>query len=271
MKISELLEQKDKLPNVPEVVKELINKLSDENARYDEIAAKVSKDPTLSVKILRMVNSAYYGLSRKVNSIEEAVVMIGFERLKVLVISSGLTSSVAAEVEGLDIRRFWNESFEIGEICKVIAAKTDADPSVAFTAGIISNMGQLLLHLTAPNRAKAIQTAVDEGENREEAEVSRLTFSSAQAGAALMEMWKLPKELCMAVLQQNKPLAHEPPNQLSAIIYLSKQLMRARKKGATAQQLTDTISLPISALAGINGGLGDLTQKIFEMETVNIM
>lgn len=272
MKISELLEQKDKLPNVPAVVKELIQSLSDENADYDQIAAKVAKDPTLSVKILRMVNSAYYGLSRQVNSIDEAVVMVGFDRLKTLVISSGLTGSVEADVDGLDMRRFWNESFEVGEICKIIAARSSSvDENVAFTAGIISNIGRLLLHLTTPMRAKAIQTLVDEGGDRCKAESDRLHFTTPQAGAALLEMWKLPQELCVAVLQQREPLSHEEPSALSAVLRLAKQMMHARKDGRSEKELSDAISLPLLALAGIDGGLGELIHQVSEMESVNIM
>ncbi|MEC8483564.1 MAG: HDOD domain-containing protein, partial [Pseudomonadota bacterium] len=89
MKPADLLTQADQLPNVPEVVRELIMALDNPNAKYSEIAAKVAKDQTLSLKVLRVVNSAYFGLSRKVASIDEAVVMLGMERLKTLVIASG--------------------------------------------------------------------------------------------------------------------------------------------------------------------------------------
>ena len=272
MQISELLEQKDKLPNVPEVVKELIQQLSDEDADYDEIAAKVAKDPTLSVKILRLVNSAHYGLSRQVNSIDEAVVMVGFERLKTMVISSGLSGSVSHEVDGLDMARFWNESFEVGEICKLITDKTDkVDSGVAFTAGIISNIGRLLLHLTTPMRAKAIQTLVDEGGDRCEAEQQRLHFTSPEAGAALLEMWKLPQDLCDGIRMQRDPLSHEEPSPLAAVVRLAKQMMHARKDGTSEQELADAISLPLLSLAGVENGLGEVVQQAVEMEPVSIM
>ena len=272
MDINELLAQKDKLPNVPEVVKELIQVLSDDKANLDTIAKKVAKDPTLSVKILRMVNSSYYGLPRKVDSIDEAIVRIGFERLKVLVISSGLSGSVTGEVEGLDIKRFWNESFEMGEICKIIAKKTSAvDANVAFTAGIISNIGRLLLHLTTPNRAKAVQALVDEGGSRNAAELDRFQFTSPQAGAALLELWHLPTDLCIAVLQQRAPLDHARPSPLSAVICMAEQMMSARKKGATAKDIVDAVSFPLVALAGVKDGLGDIAEQVVALETMNIV
>jgi len=272
MNISELLAQKDKLPNVPEVVKELIQVLSDDKADLDLIATKVARDPTLSVKILRMVNSSYYGLPRKVNSIDEAIVRIGFERLKILVISSGLSGSVTGEVEGLDVKRFWNESFETGEICKIIAKKTKiVEPDVAFTAGIISNIGRLLLHLTTPNRAKAVQTMVDEGANRNQAELDRFQFTSPEAGAALLEEWKLPTELCVAVLQQRAPLDHPEPSSLAAIICLAQQMMAAHKKGATATEIVDGVSFPLLNLAGVKEGLGDIADQVVNLEPMKIV
>ncbi|MEH6567296.1 MAG: HDOD domain-containing protein [Halopseudomonas sp.] len=271
MNINELLAQKDKLPNVPEVVKELIQVLSDDNANLDAIANKVAKDPTLSVKILRMVNSSYYGLPRTVNSIDEAIVRIGFERLKILVISSGLSGSVTGEVEGLDIKRFWNESFETGEICKIIAKKTrSVEADVAFTAGIISNIGRLLLHLTTPNRAKAVQTMVDEGADRNQAELDRFQFTSPEAGAALLEQWKLPVELCVAVLQQRAPLNHAEPSPLAAVISMAKQMLAARKRGDSAKQIVDAVSLPLVSLAGVKEGLGDIAEQVVNLEPMKI-
>jgi HD-like signal output (HDOD) protein len=89
MQINDLLNQTSKLPNVPEVVRQLIQALNDPNANYSEISQKVSEDQTLSLKILRLVNSAHFGLSRKVSSIDEATVILGMARLKTLVIASG--------------------------------------------------------------------------------------------------------------------------------------------------------------------------------------
>ena len=206
------------------------------------------------------------------DSIDEAIVRIGFERLKVLVISSGLSGSVTGEVEGLDIKRFWNESFEVGEICKIIAKRTSAvDANVAFTAGIISNIGRLLLHLTTPNRAKAVQALVDEGGNRQAAELDRFNFTSPQAGAALLELWQLPTELCVAVLQQRSPLEHPNPSPLSAVICMAEQMMLARKRGASAKDIVDAVSLPLLSLAGVKDGLGDIAEQVVKLDPMTIV
>lgn len=222
MEIKELLSQTSKLPNVPEVVRYLIQALNNPNADYSSIAKKVSEDQTLSLKILRLVNSAHFGLSRKVSSIDEATIMLGMGRLKTLVIASGFSNS-ASNVEGLDIKKFWSESFRVATLARWFASKSDnVDPDIAFTAGIIHNIGRLLLHLAQPNRAKAIQTLIEESNvSRSEAEIERLGFTSQEAGKALLDMWSFPAELGEAVKQHKKPLSHDDTLPLSAVLHLA--------------------------------------------------
>ncbi len=137
MEVSELLQQTHKLPNVPDVVRELIQQLNNPKADYSVIAAKVIHDQTLSLKILRLVNSAHFGLSRKISSINEAIIMLGMAQLKTMVIASGFTGSVK-EVEGLDLKQFWAESFQIAELAKWFAEKSNnVDPDTAFTIQVI--------------------------------------------------------------------------------------------------------------------------------------
>jgi len=220
MEIQTLLSQTDKLPNVPEVVRELIQALNNPDADYGAIAEKVSKDQTLSLKILRLVNSAHFGLSRKVSSIDEAVVMLGMARLKTLVIASGF-ANCASNVEGIDLGRFWSESFRVATLSRHLAEQSSAevDADIAFTAGIIHNIGRLLLHLAQPNRAMAIQTLVEESQiDRSTAEMERLGFICPEAGQALLEMWKFPEQLCIAVRQHRDPVSFADALPMSGII-----------------------------------------------------
>jgi len=116
-----------------------------------------------------------------------------------------------------------------------------------------------------------VQALVDEGGNRNDAELDRFQFTSPQAGAALLELWHLPTELCIAVLQQRAPLDHAKPSPLSAVICMAEQMMSARKKGATAKDIVDAVSFPLVALAGIKDGLGDIAEQVVTLESMNIV
>lgn len=91
--INQLFDQLHKIPQVPEVVRSIINQLNDPHADMLNIAKDVEKEQVIALKILRLVNSAHFGLSRKIGSINEAVSMLGLNQLKTLVIASGIVAA----------------------------------------------------------------------------------------------------------------------------------------------------------------------------------
>lgn len=264
MEIRELLEQTDKLPNVPEVVRQLIQQLNNPAADYGEIAEKVAKDQTLSLKILRLVNSAHFGLRRKVSSIDEAVVMLGMVRLKTLVIASGIAGSVK-EVEGLDLKKFWSESFRVAALSKWFAERdTEVDPDIAFTAGLIHNIGRLLLHLSQPTRAQEIQAQIDESNyNRCDAETEHLGFTCPEAGQALLDMWTFPAELGIAVRQYKQPTSFEEPSALAAVVNLACVVNSAIRNKDDLETLQGNFPQDVATLAGVSADtVGDLDEAL---------
>lgn len=268
MEIRELLDQTSNLPNVPDVVKELIQHLNNPDSDYDAIAKKVTQDQTLSLKVLRLVNSAHFGLSKKVSSIEEAVVMLGFSRLKTMVIASGLVGSVK-EVEGLDLRQFWNEAFTVASVAEFFAKRTEkVEPDMAFTAGLIHNIGRLLLHLSKPKLAQAIQTRIEEsGCSRSDAEMERLNFTSPEAGQALLDMWSFPEELGVAVRQHKKPLEFEEPSPLAAVINMACVINAAKRNETELAELRDFFPMDVAALAGRGSGILAELGEAMELES----
>lgn len=268
MEIRELLKQTDKLPNVPDVVRQLIQQLNNPAADYGEIADKVSNDQTLSLKILRLVNSAHFGLSRKVSSIDQAVVMLGMVRLKTLVIASGIAGSVK-EVEGLDLKKFWSESFHVAALAKWFAERgTGVDPDIAFTAGLIHNIGRLLLHLAQPKQAQAIQAQVEASNcSRSDAEVDQLGFSSSEAGKALLDMWRFPKELGEAVLQHKDITRFDTPSPLAALVNLACVVQSANQNGDSIDLLRENFPTEIAKIAGLPTEIFDSLKEALHLES----
>ncbi|UTW01840.1 HDOD domain-containing protein [Amphritea atlantica] len=268
MEVSELLQQTHKLPNVPDVVRELIQQLNNPKADYAVIADKVIHDQTLSLKILRLVNSAHFGLSRKISSINEAIIMLGMVQLKTMVIASGFAGSVK-EVEGLDLKQFWTDSFQVATLAKWFADKSNcADPDTAFTVGLIHNIGRLLLHLTKPKLAEAIQTLVDETDcDRSEAEMIRLGFTTAEAGQALLRYWQFPASLGEAVRYHKQPFDAQNPDPLSAIVNIACYINACIKKN---QPITDAIAMFPAAdaeLAGLPANIASTAGEAMQLQS----
>lgn len=268
MEVEELLQQTHKLPNVPDIVRELIQQLNNPNADFGVIAEKVIHDQTLSLKILRLVNSAHFGLSRKVSSIEQAVVMLGMMQLKTLVITSGITGSIKA-VEGLDLKVFWAESFHVAALAKWYAEKTDkVDPDVAFTVGLIHNIGRLLLHIAKPKLAEAIQKSVDENScSRSTAELERLGFTTPEAGQALLKHWQFPAELGDAVRHHKRPLEAEQPTPLSAVVNIACYINACNRKDRKPLETAANFPRDEAKLAGLPSDVAELTEEAMRMES----
>lgn len=264
MKPADLLTQADQLPNVPEVVRELIMALDNPNAKYSEIAAKVAKDQTLSLKVLRVVNSAYFGLSRKVASIDEAVVMLGMERLKTLVIASGFAGSVK-QVEGLDLKQFWSETFRIAEMSKWLAKHSPlVDADTAFATGVVHNIGRLLLHLAEPNRAKAVQQLIKESKaSRSVAELERFGFTSQDAGRELLMKWHFPQEVCDAIVQYRKPL-NDDASHLAQVLHLAAYLNACVREGRSKEEMISHFPIKVAMAAEVEMSVLNELEAIIE-------
>lgn len=268
MVVEDLLKQSNKLPNVPDVVKELIQQLNNPNADYHAIAEKVAKDQTLSLKILRLVNSAHFGLRRKISSINEAVVMLGMARLKTLVIASGVVGSVKS-AEGLNLHRFWSHAFGVATQARWLAAHTTTiDPDTAFTTGLIHNVGRLLLHTAQPTLAVQIQHACEQqSESRTEAELRILGFTSPEAGEALLKHWQFPKAMADAVRQHRSPDQFQPASPLACCIHLAELLHCAAGEHADAKVVAEQLPRKLFAIAGIPLSMLDALPEALALES----
>ncbi|MEJ2670278.1 MAG: HDOD domain-containing protein, partial [Gammaproteobacteria bacterium] len=110
MSIETLLKHVYELPSIPKVVQELIMSFSSDSESAMDISARIQTDPVIAAKVLRLANSARYGVGRHVTSIDSAVVLLGVDVLKTLVISSGVSATMS-HISGLNMKQFWRDSF----------------------------------------------------------------------------------------------------------------------------------------------------------------
>ncbi|MGJ8686637.1 MAG: HDOD domain-containing protein [Spongiibacteraceae bacterium] len=220
MNLEDVIDNAKELPNIPKVVQELIASFGDDDVDATEIAEKLSKDQTLSAKVLRMSNSVRYGGSKQVGSISDAVVMLGFNALRTLVLASGVHSAFKAP-EGFDIKVFWHHSFTVGAISKWVAQFTDVDGEKAYTCGMLHNIGCILIHILLPEDAVKIDTLVSQGGNRRELEDNHYGFSYIDAGARLAQKWKFPDEVVEAMRQHAALSEGDDFSRLGAVVALA--------------------------------------------------
>jgi HD-like signal output (HDOD) protein len=236
MTLEELFEQPTALPTAPKVVQELVASFDKASVSTEDIARKVSLDPVLSAKLLRLANSAYYNLSRSIGTVEDAVLMLGFMAVRTLVISSGLVNGFKS-VTGLDLRDFWRYSMRTAVAAKWIAKKTRDNVELAFTIGMMHAIGELVIHAAMPEKAVELDAQVPPlDERRLAVEREALGFTHADVGAELARRWQFPAVFSDAIAAWPAPLDRGAVDRLAAIVHLAAWRARALEASHLAEQ-----------------------------------
>lgn len=264
-----LLRHVDELPRLPKAISELLDAVNNENTSVKVISSKVAQDPLISARVLRLANSAHFGRSREVGSIDEAVVRLGMQTLRTLVIASAVIGAVP-KVGGVDLADFWGETFEVALYCQEMAKRCGAVPEAAFTCGILHSIGDLLIAVVDPEQAGDIRAAVKAGGVKEEIEQQTLGYTSAEVGALLALSWKFTPVLVSGIRFQNAPKKAEPFSPLAALLSLSHRIIsdwddiEADARTSWLSQQATVVGLKME-MGGLNDKLSDLKGKGFEI------
>ncbi len=257
MNLSQLIANAQQIPNIPKIVQELIESFGNENIDSDAIAEKINKDQAMTARVLRMANSAHYGGHRSVGSINEAVVLLGFNSLRTLVLASGLSNTVKPPIS-MNIKQFWHKSFMVGSLCKWLAEMTEHDSEIAFTCGMLHNIGGLLTHILDGEQAQAVDKLVAQGADRIETENDYLGFNHVDAGAELTKRWKFPNYIVEAIRHQKNPESPEGYLPFSGLIKISEAIYQ--------HQLDVEAHLPEADLSKLELNSSDIVDKLEETQ-----
>jgi HD-like signal output (HDOD) protein len=264
--INQLFDKIHSVPQVPEVVRDIINQLNAPNIDMLKIVKSVEKEPLITLKVLRLVNSAHFGLSRKVNSIDEATLMIGMEQLKTLVIASGLIGSMP-NIPNFDIKQFWNNAFLTASYAKWFAEQAELATNVAYTIGLLSSLGNILIHLVAPKEANEIDQHVKAGKYRPDVERSRLGYTNQMVCAELCRRWKLGEELINAIGQSAEPWLSETPDKFACSVFLATYLCESKLRAKSQDDILAGFPYQISEQIGLS--VDDIHQHLPEVLSIS--
>ncbi len=203
----------------------------DEKAGAHDVVSLVECDPGLSVRVLRIANSAFYGMPGRVSSIREAVLLLGMSAIRSIALASVMSNVFSRSSGGiLDLREYWRDSFLVALYAQALARKWGADESMAFTAGLLNDIGLIVLELTNPLMLQAVFRGVQENAlSVLEAEKAVLGIQHYEIGADLLASWHLPAPIVQAVwLQAMDELVRE--NLLASVVNLAKTIVSAKQE-----------------------------------------
>jgi len=194
------------LPEVPLRINEALNSPEPSIAELEEI---IINDPALTAKILKIVNSAYFGFPAKIDTVSRAITIIGFKELRNLVIAISVTTSfkgIPAELVDMDV--FWYHSVTSAVLAKMLAKSLNyTDYERIFISGLLHSVGRLIYFTQCPEISREILSFKDQGEEAIiAAEQEKLGFTYAELGAELLKHWKLPENIWQVINHHLDPL-----------------------------------------------------------------
>lgn len=212
------------LPTPPIVFHQIQKVINDPKVSAGQIAAILSEDPAMSVKVLKLTNSAFYGLSREVESVKQAVVVVGMEAIKNLVLSASVIDMFKGKDYDQEFQeQFWRHSLATAFCSRIIARRLKTrgmiDPDSGFSGGLLHDIGKIIVACYLPEQYKAYAAArATEKEATDfDLEAKTIGFTHNQVGSLLAVQWKLPQKLNDAITWHHEP--ESAPNQ-DAICYL---------------------------------------------------
>jgi HD-like signal output (HDOD) protein len=201
--IESILSRVDELPEVPQIAFKAIQLLNNPDTQVSHLAEVISSDQALTAKLLRLCNSAFYGLARKVTTISEAVMIVGFSSIKSLVLMITTQTTMNKGLLGYKIGpgEFWTHSIGAAEVSRVLGQMIDyPEPEECFIAGLIHDIGKMVLNQYAlPEVYKATNLHLKSQIPLYEAEKAILGFDHAAIGGALTEQWNFPPVLVESI------------------------------------------------------------------------
>lgn len=212
------------LPPLPQVLGKVLAVINDPNSSAKDVGRVMALDQGLATRILRLANSAYYGFSRQVGSVEEAVVRLGLAETKSQILVIAAKDVIRRPVTGyrLDRLGLWRHSlvsaFAASHLSRALRHKKTDE---AFVAGLLHDIGKLILDEYVATEFSSILRLVEEQSVPfQEAELRVLGFDHAEVGAKVIERWALPAELVAAVGYHHRPGEAEHGRELAALAHL---------------------------------------------------
>jgi putative nucleotidyltransferase with HDIG domain len=212
------------LPTIPPILARILSIVGSDTAGTRQLVELIEKDQTLTAKLLRLANGAFFGQSRRVSTVPRAILLLGFSTVRNLALGVKVWDAVGSGVSPKRLEALWDHSVAVATCARVVGARMRAcDPDEAFTAGLLHDIGRLVI--ATRFRSLYWQAAEQEGgDPSTAAEESTFGVGHAEVGAWLLEAWRLPPTIVESVR-----LHHEenPRGELPSVLALTNRLVRA--------------------------------------------
>jgi putative nucleotidyltransferase with HDIG domain len=240
----------ERMPAFPKSVQRMLELTRSPTVEPKQIVAVIEKDPVMTARILRVINSAFYSLPNKISGVGHAVVLLGINTVKNLAIRTAAVGMIPKENgAGFDTDRYLLHSLGCAEVSRMLAQSLgDADPIEAYIGGLLHDFGKILfaLYLPQPFR-EVLDTAASSGSALHEVEQAMFGVDHTHAGALLAEKWQFPASLVDTIRHHHRP---PPAGGPGRCLFIANEMIKERDFGDAGNHRV--CALP----PGLGGALG---------------
>lgn len=209
-RLEQVVNNLGQLPSIPDVAGKVINMVNDPESSFNQIALEISKDQAITTNVLKLCNSAYFSRGKEILSVERATVTLGIKEVKDIVFVAATKSILDKEIIGYDLAKgdLWKHGLSVAVLSKQIALmKKKADiADIAFTGGIIHDVGKTVLALYVQSAFKEILSLVDSKQiSFQMAEKEIMGFDHQEIGEKILSKWSFPQILKDIVRYHHEP------------------------------------------------------------------
>ena len=223
--LEEIIRKVRDLPALPNITNEIMRLTEDPDSTVQDIENVIMKDQSLTARVLRLANSAYYGYPRRISTISEASVLLGFQAIRSITLTASVGGLLMKEVPGYGLGKneLWIQSQSCAIISRYIARKVRFSKiDQAYVAGLLRDIGKVIVSYYLTEHFKQI---IDKVKNESisflEAEESVLGFHHGQVGAEIAKKWNLPDDLVEAIAYHHSPEKATINPMLTSIVHIA--------------------------------------------------
>lgn len=237
--LDKILAKVSDVPTLPASVLRVMQMIEDPLCSAADLSRVISADPAMAMKVLKLANSAFYGFRQKIGSIPQAVTLLGFATLKNALLAAAVFDMFQVGGTGFDLPGLWKHSVATASAAKLLAKRIRFPNSEkAFTAGLLHDIGKIMIARALPASLPAIVAAVrDEGFSVHDAEQKVVGLPHPAFGAWVMARWNLPSTLIEAVEFHHHPTRSQYAFDLAGIVYLANILTHRAAIGSGGDDL----------------------------------
>lgn len=231
--LEQVLARADALPALPQIVARILDLLGDEDANVETLSTHIVSDPAVVARILAAANAGALGVSGRVESVRQAIILLGVGRVREITLATAIIDRFSASPP-FDAQRLWLHSLGVAVCAREIARGAELDLDVAYTAGLLHDIGQLLLFAVDPAAySEVLRMKIERDLDIVDAERQYMGVDHAHVGGELARLWKLPEAVADAIASHHASEGNEPENEMADAIHVAEVLGHALDLGGS--------------------------------------